>query len=188
MTISINDLEYGLGLKINNAIFVVQEYNHVKPGKGAAFVRVKVKNIETGQVLEKTFRSAEKLDDVPLEERRLQNLYQTADSIHLMDNHSFEEIIVAKDTMGDDIKFLQDNLEVTAVCYHNKILKISLPTFITAEIKETEPGFKGDSSRAGTKPATIDTGATVQVPLFIEIGELVKIDTRTGQYVERVKR
>lgn len=188
MAISINDLETGLGLKINDVVFVVTELAHVKPGKGAAFVRVKLKNITTGQVLERTFRNADRLDDVNLEERRLQNLYTTADSIHLMDNSSYEEIIVPKDLIGNDIRFLQDNLEVTAVCIDHKILKIMLPTFIIAEITHTEPGFKGDSSRAGTKNATIDTGTTIQVPLFIEQGEFIKIDTRNGQYVERVKR
>ena len=167
---------------------MVKEYHHVKPGKGSAFVRVRIKNIKTEQVLERTFKSSDSLEDVPLEERRLQNLYISGDDLYLMDNTSYEEIIVPKSLLGDDIRFLQDHMELIALFYHNKVLKLNLPTFIQAEVKETEPGFKGDSTKPGTKSAQIDTGATVQVPLFIDVGEWVKIDTRTGQYVERVKR
>lgn len=167
---------------------MVTDYSHVKPGKGSAFVRVKLKNIKTQQVLEKTFKTADKLDDVLLVEKKLQNLYRSGESFHFMDCTSYEETIVSKNVVGDAIRFLQDNLEVTGICYNNDVLKIVLPMFITAEIIHTEPGFKGDSTRAGTKPATIDTGTLLQVPLFIDIGDRVKIDTRTGSYVERVQR
>lgn len=187
MTISINQITSGIGLLINGEIYLVTEFSHVKPGKGSAFVRVKLRNIKTQQVLERTFKTAEKLDNILLEERRLQNLYRSGDSFHFMDNKSFEEIVIHQDVIGDAIKFLQDNLEVVGICYNNEVLKVELPTFITAEITQTEPGFKGDSSKAGTKPAIIDTGATVQVPLFVSVGERIKIDTRTGSYVERVK-
>jgi elongation factor P len=159
----------------------------VKPGKGSAFVRVKLRNIKTQQVLERTFKTADKLDDVVLEERRLQNLYKSGDSYHFMDNKSFEEIVIHQDVIGEAVRFLQDNIEVIGVCYNNEVLKVELPTFITAEIIQTEPGFKGDSSKSGTKPATIDTGAAIQVPLFVGVGERIKVDTRTGSYVERVK-
>lgn len=177
-----------MALQINDDIFLVSEYNHVKPGKGSAFVRVKLKNIKTQQVLERTFKTADKLQDVPLEERKLKNLYRSGDSFHFMDLTSFEEIVVPIGIIGDDIKFLQDDLEVDGLFSDNQILKINLPIFIEAEITHTEPGFKGDSSRAGTKPATIDTGTIMQVPLFIDIGDKIKIDTRTGLYVERVKK
>ena len=177
-----------MGLRINGGIFVVTEYSHVKPGKGSAFVRVKLKNIKTQQVLERTFKTADKLDDVLLEEKKLQNLYRSGNSFHFMDCTSYEEMIISKDILGETVKFLQDNLEVTGICYDNEVLKIVLPTFITAEITQTEPGFKGDSSKAGTKPATIDTGTAMQVPLFVNIGDRIKIDTRTGTYVERVQR
>lgn len=188
MTISINQISSGMGLRIGNDIFMVTEYNHVKPGKGSAFVRVRLKNIKTQQVLERTFKTADKLDDVKLDERKLQNLYRSGDVFHFMDCTSFEERVVSIEVLGDAIKFLQDNCEVTGICYDHDVLKIILPTFITAKIVETEPGFKGDSSKAGTKPATIDTGALVQVPLFVNIGDHIKIDTRTGSYVERVKK
>jgi len=177
-----------MGLRINGDIFLVTEYNHVKPGKGGAFARVKLKNVKTQQVLKKTFKPVDKLDDISLEERKIQNLYRSGDSFHFMDNTSYEETIISKDLIGDAVRFLQDNLEVTGVYYNNDVLKIILPIFIIAEITQTEPGFKGDSSKAGTKPATIDTGTQIQVPLFINIGDRVKIDTRTGSYVERVQQ
>jgi elongation factor P len=188
VTISINQLASGTGLRIGGDIFVVIEYHHVKPGKGAAFARVRVKNIKTDQVLERTFRSSDKLDDVPLEEKRLQNLYRSGDSVHFMDHSTYEEVIVPLEIIGKDARFLQENLEVTAVCCHNEILKIILPTFIIAEVTHAEPGFKGDSTRSGTKPATIDTGTMIQVPLFINPGDRLKIDTRTGTYVERAQK
>ncbi|MCK4881762.1 MAG: elongation factor P [Candidatus Omnitrophica bacterium] len=177
-----------MGLRINGDIFLVTEYSHVKPGKGSAFVRVKLKNVKTQQVLDRTFKTADKLDDVMLEERKLQNLYRSGDGFHFMDATSYEERILSEEVLGDAVKFLQDHLEVTGVCHGDEVLKVVLPTFIIAEVIETEPGFKGDSSRAGTKPSTIDTGVMIQVPLFVNIGDRVKIDTRTGSYVERVNK
>lgn len=187
MTISINQISTGVGLLISGDIFLVTDYSHVKPGKGSAFVRVKLKNIKTHQVLERTFKTADKLDDVVLEERKLQNLYRSADGYHFMDCTSYEEKVLSQEVLGDAVSFLQDHLEVTGICHGDEVLKIVLPTFINAEITQTEPGFKGDSTRAGTKPAMIDTGKSIQVPLFVNIGDRVKIDTRTGSYVERVQ-
>lgn len=187
MAISINQINTGTALQINNDIFLVTEHQHVKPGKGGAFMRVKLKNIKTQQVLDKTFRPGDKLDEAPVEERKLQNLYQTDNTFHFMDLESYEEISVPSNIIGDDVRFLQENLEVVGIFANNQVLKINLPIFIIAEITHTEPGLKGDSTKAGTKPATIDTGATMQVPLFIDVGDKIKIDTRTGLYVERVK-
>ena len=188
MAISINQIKTGTGLQINGNIFLVLEHKHVKPGKGGAFVRVKLRNIKTEQILEKTIKPADKLEGIDLEEKKLQHLYSSGDSIHFMDLSNYEEIVIAKNILGGDIKFLQENLEVTGVCYNHEVLKIVLPTFITAQITQTEPGFKGDSTKAGTKSATIDTAINIQVPLFISIGDWVKIDTRTGEYVERVQK
>lgn len=188
MAISINELEAGLGLIINGDIWVVLDYNHVKPGKGSAFVRVRIKNLKTENVLERTFRSAETLDEVILEERKLQYTYEAGGTYHFMDQKSFEEIAVSADMIGDGIKYLQDNLEVSGLFHKDDLQKVNMPNFIIAQITEAEPGYRGDTTKAGTKPAKIETGATVQVPLFIEPGETVKIDTRTGTYVERVKR
>ena len=138
--------------------------------------------------MERTLKTADKLDDVLLEEKRLQNLYKSGDSFYFMDCASYEEVVVPADIVGDSVRFLQDHLEVTGVYCEGGILKIVLPMFITAAIAQTEPGLKGDSTRAGTKPATIDTGAAIQVPLFVNIGDRIKIDTRTGFYVERVQQ
>ena len=188
MAISINEIESGIGLLINGDIYLVLDYDHVKPAKGSAFVRVRLKSVKTDNVIERTFRTAEKLDDVPLEEIRMQYLYNSGDSYHFMDHTSYEEKVIPKALLGEEIKFLQENAEVICLCHKDRVLKAILPTFITAQIKETEPGIKGDSSRAGNKPAVIDTGAAIQVPLFINVDDWVKIDTRTGVYVERVQK
>jgi len=186
--ISINEIESGIGLLINGEIYLVLDYDHVKPAKGSAFVRVRLKSVKTDNVIERTYRTAEKLDDVPLEDVRMQYLYNSGDSYHFMDHAIYEEKVIPKALFGEELKFLQENLEVTCLCYKEQVLKVVLPTFIVAQVKESEPGVRGDSSRSGTKPAVIDTGATVQVPLFINLDDWIKIDTRTGSYVERVQK
>jgi len=178
----------GIGVLIDGSLYLVIGSQHVKPGKGGAFAKVKLKNIKTQQIIEKTLRSSDKVDEAQLEEKKLQYLYQSGEDIYFMDMGSYEEVVASMKLIGDDFKFFQDNLEVTGLCYKGEILKINLPIFIEAEITHTEPGFKGDSSKAGTKPGTIDMGTTVQIPLFVNIGDKVKIDTRTGEYVERVKK
>ncbi len=188
MTITINQLTTGQGLKIDGEIYMVVDYTHVKPGKGSAFARVKVKNIKTDAVLERTFKTADKLDDVMLEEHKMQFLYHSGDSFHLMNLGSYEQSEISADMVGDAAKFLLENLEIIGLVYENKTLRIVLPNFIEAEITYAEPGVKGDSSRAGTKPAQIETGAMVQVPLFINQGDWIRIDTRNGQYVERIQK
>jgi elongation factor P len=173
---------------MNGGIFVVTEAQHVKPGKGAAFLKIKLRNISTGQVLDRTVHPGERFEEAHLEEKKLQYLYHNGDAYQFMDLESYEETSVSAKVLGDAVDFLQDHTEVVAIINNDKILSVTLPTFIEAEIVHTEPGFKGDTATAGTKPAQIETGATVQVPLFINIGEKVKIDTRTGSYVERVKK
>ncbi|MFH1360569.1 MAG: elongation factor P [Candidatus Omnitrophota bacterium] len=188
MTISINQITSGLGLRLNNDIYIVTEYHHVKPGKGAAFVRVKLKNFKSDLTIERTYKSSEKLEDVFLEQKTLQYLYRSQDIFHFMDQHTFEESVLSRNQLGDVISYLQENADVTAIFCEHKLQKVTLPNFIIAQIVETEPGFKGDTSKAGTKPAKIDAGAIAQVPLFINQGDWIKIDTRTGQYVERVQK
>ena len=188
MVIGINEITSGIGIRLDNVVYLVIDYSHVKPGKGSAFVRVRLKNIKTDSVIERTFRSSERLDEVALEERRLQYLYRSGDSFHFMDHTSYEEVVVPKERLGGRDQFLLENMEVTGLAQGDKILKVMLPNFIVAKIVHTEPGYKGDSTRAGTKPGRIETGATIQVPLFINLDEWIKIDTRTGQYVERVQR
>ena len=188
MAISINEIAKGLALLVQEEIYLVTEVHHVKPGKGSAFVRVRLKNLKTDLILEKTFRSSDRLEDVFLEEKKLQYLYRTGNSFHFMDQVSFEERTMDLDKLGEGAQFLQENMEVTVLLYKNQIQKVSIPTFIIANIAQTEPGFKGDTSKGTTKPAMIDTGATVQVPLFINKGDRIKIDTRSGEYVERVQK
>ena len=187
MSITINELKGGLGLKIDNEIYVVLVVTHVKPGKGSAFVRVKIRNIKTDQVLERTFKSSEKLDEADLEERRLQNLYDGGNVIKFMDLSSYEEVEIPKTIIGDDINFLQENMEIIGICYKEKFLKVILPNFIIASVTQADPGLKGDTAKSGSKPVTIDTGAVVQAPLFIGVDDKIRIDTRSGEYVERMK-
>ncbi|MDE2027037.1 MAG: elongation factor P [Candidatus Omnitrophica bacterium] len=177
-----------MGLVVDNQLYFVVEYNHVKPGKGSAFVRVRIKNIRTDAVLERTFRSAESLEEAELERRRMQFTYVSGEDYHFMDQSTFEDTVIDKKLLGDGVKYLQDNMEVETIIYKNQVVKADVPNFIVATITETDPGLKGDSSKSGYKPAKIDTGASIQVPLFISTGETIKVDTRTGIYVERVKK
>lgn len=188
MAITINEIENGMGLVVDGQLYFVVEYNHVKPGKGSAFVRIRLKNIKTDAVLERTFRSADSLEDAPLERRRMQFTYASGDEYHFMDQSTYEDTVISKQLMGDGFKYLKDDTIVEAIIYNNQVVKAEMPNFIIANVVETDPGLKGDSSRAGYKPAKIDTGASIQVPLFIQVGETIKVDTRTGIYVERVKQ
>mgnify|MGYP001567362157 CR=1 FL=1 len=185
MAVSINEIKSGLTISVDGEIYQVTELHHVKPGKGAAFVRVKLKNLRNGYIQERTFRGDEKIEEAYIEERKLQYLYATGGIYHFMDQDNFEEIALAKDILGDKTNFLKDNLEVTAYFYKNEPINTSLPNFIDFIVIHTEPGVKGDTAKSGTKPAKIETGATVQVPLFIDVGDKIKVDTRTGEYVER---
>ncbi len=186
MALSINDIKSGLTILIDGDVHLVMETQHVKPGKGAAFVRAKVKNLKNGAIHEKTFRGDEKIEAAFVEERKLQYLYCSGSLYHFMDQDNYEEITISEENVQDKKKFLKDSLEVLAYFYKNETLDIDLPNFIEFKIKYTEPGIKGDTAKSGGKPAQIETGATVQVPLFINPGDRIKVDTRTGEYVERV--
>ncbi|MCM8800801.1 MAG: elongation factor P [Candidatus Omnitrophica bacterium] len=165
---------------------MVIEAQHVKPGKGAAFVRVKLRNLKNNNIQEMTFRGEDKIEPAFVEERRLQYLYSSGKAYHFMDQENFEEIVLSDDILQEKKKFLKDNLEVTGYFYKHQILNISLPNFIEFEVIHTEPGVKGDTAKSGTKPAKIETGAIIQVPLFINVGDKIKVDTRTDEYIERV--
>ncbi|HNX81900.1 MAG TPA: elongation factor P [Candidatus Omnitrophota bacterium] len=186
MALSINEVKNGITILADDQAWIVVDAQHVKPGKGAAFVRAKLRNIRTGAIQEKTFRGDEKIEEAYIEERKIQFLYKTGDMFHFMDQENYEEVAIQSDVLGDKVKFLKDNLDVVALFYKNDCLAVNLPFFIEFEIKHTEPGIKGDTAKSGTKPAEIDTGATIQVPLFINEGDHIKIDTRTGGYVERI--
>lgn len=185
MALSINEVKSGLTILVDGQVYVVMETQHVKPGKGAAFVRVKLRNLKNGSIQEKTFRGDEKIEAAFIEERRLQYLYSQGTIYHFMDQDNFEEITITKEDIGQNCDFLKDNLEVTAYFYKNEILNIELPNIIEFRVIHTEPGIKGDAAKSGTKPAKIETGKTIQVPLFVNVGDIIKVDTRTQEYVER---
>ena len=183
--ISAGDFRNGVTLEIDGNIVQIVEFQHVKPGKGAAFVRTKYKNIITGAVLEKSFRPTEKFPAARIERKDMQYLYNDGELYYFMDNETFEQIGLNTDTVGDSLKFVKEN-ETVKVCSHNgNVFAVEPPLFVELEITETEPGFKGDTAQGASKPATVETGATVQVPLFIDQGEKIKIDTRTGEYISR---
>ena len=186
MTVSINEIKSGLTILIDGQIYSVVDYQHVKPGKGAAFVRTKLRNFKTGAVLERTFRGDEKIEDAFIEERRLVYLYRADELYYFMDQHNFEQVSLAGETLGENRKFLKDNLEISAYFYNGQALNISLPTFIELKVTQSEPGLRGDTVKGAFKTATLETGATIQVPLFIDVGDTIKVDTRTGEYMERV--
>jgi elongation factor P len=185
MALSINDIKGGLTILIDGAVWIILEAHHIKPGKGAAFTRAKMRNLKNNSVQERTFRGDEKIEEAYVEERKLQYQYKSGDIYHFMDQENFEEVAIPEDAMGDKAKFLMDNLDVMAYFYKEDILYVNLPNFIIVKITSTEPGIKGDTAKSGTKPAQIETGATVQVPLFVVVDDTIKVDTRTGQYVER---
>lgn len=186
MALSINEIKSGLTILVDGEVWLTLDCQHVKPGKGAAFVRAKLRNLKNSSVQEKTFRGDEKIEEAYVEERKLQYLYFSGNLYYFMDQENFEEVAISESNIGDNKKFLKDNLDVNAYFYKSDFLNITLPNFIEFEIKHTEPGIKGDTAKSGTKPAEIETGAVVGVPLFINTGDRIKVDTRTGDYVERV--
>ena len=184
--ISAGDFRNGVTLEIEGQIFQIIEFQHVKPGKGAAFVRTKLKNIINGGVVEKTFRPTEKFPTARIDRVDMQYLYSDGDLYHFMNVENYDQIALNNETIGDALKFVKEN-EMVKVCSHNgNVFAVEAPLFVELEVTETEPGFKGDTATGATKPATVETGAVVYVPLFVETGDKLKIDTRTGEYLSRV--
>ncbi|MCM8795956.1 MAG: elongation factor P [Candidatus Omnitrophica bacterium] len=186
MALSINDIKTGVTILVGNDVYIVIDAQHVKPGKGAAFVRAKCRNMKNSSIQELTFRGDEKIEPAFVEERKLQYQYHTGELYHFMDQENFEDIVISEDILGDKKKFLKDALLVTGYFYKGEILNINLPNFVDFKVVHTEPGIKGDTAKSGSKPAEIETGTIVQVPLFIEVGDIIKVDTRSGEYIERV--
>jgi elongation factor P len=187
VALSINEIKSGVTIFVDSEVWIALECQHVKPGKGAAFVRVKMRNLKNNSIQERTFRGDEKIEEAFVEERKLQYQYVSGNMYHFMDQENFEDIAILDEHIGEKKKFLQDNLEVSAYFYKDSFLSINIPNFIEAKVIHTEPGVRGDTAKSGTKPATIDTGAVIQVPLFINEGDRIKVDTRTGgTYVERL--
>ena len=184
--ISAGDFRNGVTIELEGNIFQIIEFQHVKPGKGAAFVRTKLKNIKSGGVVEKTFRPTEKCPQARIDRKDMQYLYSDGDLFYFMDVESYDQIALAQDAIGDALTFVKEN-EMCKVCSHNgNVFAVEPPLFVELVITETEPGFKGDTATGATKPAIVETGAKVMVPLFVEIGNKIKIDTRTGEYLSRV--
>jgi len=183
--ISINEIKNGLFIKLEGDLYVVVDAEPYKPGKGGALMRTKLKNVKTGSTLDRTFRSADTIEDIYIEEKTYQYLYFADGRYHFMDTETYEQIHLEEQIIGDVKNFLKENTEVGASVYDGKIFNIKLPLFLKFKVTETEPGARGDTVKAGMKGAKIETGAIVQVPLFIEAGEIITIDTRTGKYTGR---
>ena len=184
--ISAGDFKNGVTVEIDGNIYQILEFQHVKPGKGAAFVRTKLKNIISGGVVEKTFRPTEKFPKAHIDRKDMQYLYRDGDLFNFMDVETYDQIALNEDVVGDSMKFVKEN-EVVKICSHNgNVFSVEPPLFVELAITETEPGFKGDTAQGATKPATVETGAIVMVPLFVEQGDVLKIDTRSGEYLSRV--
>lgn len=183
--ISVNDFRTGLTIEVDNGIWQVIEFQHVKPGKGAAFVRSKLRNLRTGAVQEKTFRAGEKVAKAHIENRKMQYLYASGDQHVFMDNESYEQIELSTSQIERELKFLKENMEVHIMTYQSETLGVELPNTVTLEVTETEPGIKGDTASGGTKPATVETGLVVQVPFFVNQGDKLIINTTDGSYVSR---
>lgn len=184
--VSAGDFRNGITIELEGNIYQIIEFQHVKPGKGAAFVRTKLKNIISGGVVEKTFRPTEKFPKAHIDRKDMQYLYRDGDLFNFMDVETYDQIALNEDVVGDSLKFVKEN-EVVKICSHNgNVFSVEPPLFVELAITETEPGFKGDTAQGATKPATVETGAIVMVPLFVEQGDVLKIDTRSGEYLSRV--
>ena len=184
--ISAGDFRNGITIEYDGNVFQIIEFQHVKPGKGAAFVRTKLKNIKSGGVVEKTFRPTEKCPQARIDRKEMQYLYADGDLYNFMDTENYDQVALNKETIGDALKFVKENEMVKMLSHAGQVFAIEPPLFVELEITETEPGFKGDTATGASKPAVVETGATVYVPLFVEQGDKIQIDTRTGEYMKRV--
>jgi elongation factor P len=185
MAVDTSQFRNGLRIELDGEPFQITYFQHVKPGKGGAFVRTKLKNLRTGKTIDQTFRAGERVELADVEDRRMQYLYQDGESLVFMDTRSFDQIPLSRETLGDTLKFLQENMEVDVMFWRGRPLDVQLPNFIEAEVTHCDPGLKGDTASGATKPATIETGAVLQVPLFVKEGDRIRVDTRNGQYIER---
>lgn len=186
MAISTANFKNGMCIMYEGKRWVIVDFQHVKPGKGGAFVRTKLKELESGRVVEYTFRAGEKFDDVRIETKKMQYLYNDGDTFYFMDNSTYEQVELNADFVGDQAKWLKDNDEVEVLTADGEYMGVEPPMFVELEVTATDPGFKGDTVQGGSKPATLETGAVVQVPMFVESGDTLRIDTRDGRYITRV--
>lgn len=183
--ISAGDFRNGVTFDIDGNVYQIIEFQHVKPGKGAAFVRTKIRNVISGAVVEKTFNPTEKFPTAYVERKEMQYLYNDGDLYYFMDNETYETVPLNQSKLGDSFKFIKENTDVKVLSYKGEVFGVEVPNFVELLITKTDPGFKGDTATNATKPATLETGAEIKVPLFIDEGTMVRIDTRTGEYMER---
>lgn len=183
--ISTNDFKSGMTIELDGDAYLILESQHVKPGKGQAFVRTKLRNLATGVIIDKTFNAGEKVPPARVERRDMQYLYSSGDEYVFMDNETFEQLPIRVDELGDKIQFLKENMEVKVITYQGRVIDVELPTTVELEVVETDPGLRGDTASGGSKPAKLEGGAVIQVPLFIEVGDRIKVDTRTRAYISR---
>jgi len=179
------DFKNGVTFEMDGNVVQVVEFQHVKPGKGAAFVRTKLKNVITGSVTERTFSPTDKFENAYVERKDMNYLYSDGDLYYFMDNETYEQLPLNKEKLGDNFRFVKENMTCKIISYKGNVFGVEPPTFVELEVTDTEPGFKGDTATGASKPATLETGATIKVPLFINIGDVLRIDTRTGEYMER---
>jgi elongation factor P len=187
MTAATSEFRKGLKIELEGEPYIIVDFQHVKPGKGGAFVRTKLKSLISGNVIDRTYRSGEKVDTPALEEKTMQYLYREEDTYHFMDTETYEQLVLTGKQLGDNSSFLQENVEVEILLHNGQPIGVELPTFVELKIVQTDPGFKGDTAAGATKPAQLETGAVIQVPLFLNEGDTIKVNTRTGEYIERAK-
>lgn len=183
--ISTNDFRNGVTIELDGEVYQVVEFQHVKPGKGSAFVRTRLKNVRTGAVLERTFNAGERVPRAHVDRREMQYLYRTGDQYTFMDLESYEQISLSAEVLDDALHFLKENMTVGILQYEGRVIGVDLPNSVELKVVDTEPGLRGDTATGGTKPATLETGYVVRVPLFVNVGDVVVVDTRTGEYVSR---
>ncbi|NOX98063.1 MAG: elongation factor P [Nitrospirae bacterium] len=183
--ISTADFRNGVTIELDGKLYEIVYFQHVKPGKGGAFVRTKLKELKSGCVLDKTFRAGEKLTRAVLDEREMQYLYRQDNLFYFMNMENYEQVVISEKQLGENVKFLKENIIVAVLMHNENLLGVKLPLFVELKVTMTEPGVRGDTASGGSKPVTLETGAVIQAPLFINNGDLVRVDTRTGKYVER---
>ncbi|WP_066637608.1 elongation factor P [Desulfolucanica intricata] len=183
--ISTNEFRTGLTIEIEGDVYQVVDFQHVKPGKGSAFVRSKLRNMRTGAVVDKTFNAGEKIPKARVERREVQFLYNDGESYNFMDMETYDQMAMTKKQLGDAIKYLKENMTISILMFQGRSIGVDLPNFVELEVVDTAPGIKGDTASGGSKPATLETGYVVQVPFFINVGDILQIDTRTGNYIKR---
>ncbi len=182
-----SDFRKGLKIEIEGEPYVIVDFQHVKPGKGGAFVRTRIKSLMSGNTIDMTFRSGDKVDTPDLDEREMQFLYETGGEYHFMDTQNYEQLFLTPDQLGESKDFLKENLVIKALFHNKRPIGVEIPMFVELKVTSTEPGMRGDTATGATKPATLESGAVIQVPLFVEEGDVLRIDTRTREYITRVK-